>query len=163
MNGVLCLFHRHRSQNDQQPDPQPPHIYQGLDANRQHPTYSVINNERVASAVECSRLKLDTPPDPQPPHIYQGLDANRQHRAYSDINQERVVSAGEYSRLKLKPILIGISALLMILLNEVNVYSVSLRHMNVSLFECSIYLYFKLHVVMCINKYFFYFIFHSSN
>ena len=62
-----------------------------------------------------------------------------------------------------KPLLISISALLTILLNGVNVYNVSLRHMNVSLFKCSIYLYFKLHVVMCILKYFFYLDIQSSN
>ena len=136
---MICLFYRHRSQNDQLADPQPSHIYQGLNANRHHQTYSVINQERVVSAGECSRLKLDPPPDPQPPHIYQGLNANRQDRTYSVISQEIVASAGECSRLKLKPILISIAALLMTLLNEVDVYSVSLWHMHVNLYERSIF------------------------
>jgi len=63
----------------------------------------------------------------------------------------------------MKPLLISSLALLTILLNGINVYNVSLRHMNVSLFKCSIYLYFKLHVVMCIIKYFFYLDIQSSN
>ena len=102
LNTPLCVcFRRHRLQIDQPPDPQPLHIYQGLDSTRQHSTYSVINQERVVIAGECSRLKLDPKPDPQPHHIYQGLDANRQHQTYSVINQERVASAGEGRPLKL--------------------------------------------------------------
>ena len=50
----------------------------------------------------------------------------------------------------------------MIVLNEVKVkYSVSLRHMYVTLFERSIYEY--LNVVICINKYLFYLNIQSSN